>query len=83
MSTEYKVEILQVNYEQGKWYEGAKALDKFSLDNAMESVLNEYASLGYELVSQTPLIDNEKVHGHPVLRTTNLVLTFKKSLASD
>lgn len=74
----YKVEYLDVALENSKWYDANREIDKATLSQRLEGLLNEYAKLGYEVDKIVPLINPISVHGQPSSMSSSLLVTFRK-----
>lgn len=77
---EYKVELIDVDFEKTKWYDTHKVVDDYSLKHSLEGLINEYAGLGYALTSITPLMNSVTVGGMVSSRTSSLIVTFQKEV---
>ncbi len=79
-AVEYKVELVDIDFEKAKWYDSHKELDEFSLRHSLEGLLNEYAGLGYTLASITPLTNTVTSNSITSNRTISLIVTFQKEV---
>ena len=73
----YKVEYLYTEKEKGKWYQGKKMVDGWTLAKEMEALLLEYEKKNYELENITPIVTTA-ADGMSGTKTDGLLVVMKK-----